>query len=157
MNKKILTLATLLAIAPGISMSASVYKWTDENGVTHFGDRQPTGKSAERLNVRAGVPASAASKKASPQERLTEMEKEKEKESLTARERAEMEAREKQRVANCETARTNLKVIDSNARVHVEEDGERRYLSPEEIAEQRQKFQQVANENCGPAQATAAN
>ncbi|MBZ2170091.1 DUF4124 domain-containing protein [Marinobacter sp. F4216] len=157
MNKKILTLAALLAVVPGISMSASVYKWTDENGVTHFGDRQPTGKSAERVNVRAGVPASAASQKASPQERLADMEKEKEKENLTARERAEMEAREKQRAANCETARSNLKVIDSNARIHVEDNGEKRYLSPEEIAEQRQKFQQVAEENCGPEKTTAAN
>jgi len=34
----------------------------------------------------------------------------------------------------------------------VEENGERRYLSPEEIAEQRMKLEKIAEENCGPVE-----
>ena len=49
-------------------------------------------------------------------------------------------------------ARSNLEVINSNARIRVEENGETRYLSPEEIEQQRQKFQEIADENCGPEQ-----
>ena len=43
-------------------------------------------------------------------------------------------------------------MINSNARIRVEENGETRYLSPEEIEQQRQKFQEIADENCGPEQ-----
>ncbi|MBW4936390.1 DUF4124 domain-containing protein [Marinobacter sp. F4206] len=156
MNKKILTLTLLLAVVPGVSMSASVYKWTDENGVTHFGDRQPTGKQSERVNVRSGTATKAASNKASPQERLGDMQKEQENEAVAGREAAEQEARKKQRAANCETARSNLEIIDSNARIRVQDNGEQRYLKPQEIADQRQKFQEIADENCGPEKTQAA-
>ncbi|MBW7473111.1 DUF4124 domain-containing protein [Marinobacter sp. M216] len=156
MNKKILTLTLLLAVVPGISMSASVYKWTDENGVTHFGDRQPNGKQSEKVNVRSGTTAKSASKKQSPQERLSEVQKDQENDAVTRREAAENEARSKQRAANCETARSNLEIIDSNARIRVQDNGEQRYLSPEEIADQRQKFQEIADENCGPENLEAA-
>jgi hypothetical protein len=47
-------------------------------------------------------------------------------------------------------ARANLDIIDSNARIRVEENGEARYLSPEEIATEREKYQRIVDENCGP-------
>ena len=59
------------------------------------------------------------------------------------------EARRKQREANCETARTNLKLIQQNSRIRIEEEGELRYLTPEEIEEQKQQFEKIAEENCG--------
>lgn len=59
------------------------------------------------------------------------------------------EARRKQREANCETARSNLSILQRNSRIRVEEEGEQRYLSEEEIAEQRVKFEEIAEENCG--------
>ena len=70
MNRKTLTLTLLLAVVPGITMSAAVYKWTDENGVTHFGDRQPTGAKAERVNVRSGTSSDASASRQSLQEQL---------------------------------------------------------------------------------------
>ncbi|PHQ23924.1 DUF4124 domain-containing protein [Marinobacter guineae] len=150
MNRKILTLTLLLAVVPGVAMSASVYKWTDENGVTHFGDRQPTGAKAERVNVRSGTSSDAAGKKQSPQERLQDMQDRQEGEAEKRQETAVEEARRKQREANCATARSNLDVIDRNARIRIEEDGEQRYLSEEEIAEKRAEFERIAEENCGP-------
>lgn len=156
MNKKILTLTLLLAVVPGVAMSASVYKWTDENGVTHFGDRQPTGKQSERVNVRSGTTSKAAADKQSPQERLEDVQKGQENQAVSQREAAEQEARNKQRAANCETARSNLDIIDSNARIRVQDNGEQRYLNPQEIADQRQKFQEIADENCGPENVQAA-
>jgi len=152
MNRKILMLTLLMALVPGIAHSGSVYKWTDENGVTHFGDRQPTGSKAEQISVRTGQGSTNASNRTSPQEQVQALAQEAEKRELTERERAEMEAIRKQREANCATARSNLKIIDSNARIQVEENGERRYLSPEEIAEQRMKLEKIAEENCGPVE-----
>lgn len=148
MNKKILTLSLLLSTLPSVSMGASVYKWTDDNGVTHFGDRQPVGAQSERVNVRSGTASQAATERPSPQQQLMELQERKQDESLDERSKAVLDAQKKQREANCATARSNLEAIESNARIRIEENGEQRYLSPEEIAEQQRKAQEIASENC---------
>jgi hypothetical protein len=150
MNRKTLMLTLLIAVAPGMAMSAPVYKWTDENGITHFGDRQPVGASSETVNVRSGTSSGSAASRPSPQKRLGELQEQQQKETDREKETAVEAARRKQRAANCESARSNLKVIDSNARIRIEENGEMRYLSPEEIAEQREKLEGIATENCEP-------
>ncbi|MBN7770483.1 DUF4124 domain-containing protein [Marinobacter daepoensis] len=155
MNRKILLLTVLMA-APGLATSASVYKWTDEQGITHFGDRQPTGQAVEQVNVRSGTSQSSASGRQSAQEQLGELEEQQAAQQQRQAESAAEEARRKQREANCATARSNLEVINSNARIRVEEKGETRYLNPDEIEQQRQRFQEIANENCGPDQPGAS-
>ncbi|SHK84915.1 protein of unknown function [Marinobacter antarcticus] len=148
MNRKTLMLTLLMTVAPGMAMSASVYKWTDENGITHFGDRQPVGASSETVNVRSGTSSGAATSRSSPQKRLGELQEQQQNEADREKETAVEAARRKQREANCENARSNLKVIESNARIRIQEDGEMRYLSPEEIAEQKEKLEEIAAENC---------
>lgn len=147
MNTKIFTLAVLLVTAPAISSAASVYKWTDENGVTHFGDRQPTGQLSESVSIRTGK--RSENNRQSPQEQVRALENEEAEQAERQQESAAEEARRKQREANCETARSNLSILQRNSRIRVEEDGEQRYLSEQEIEEQRQKFEEIANENCG--------
>ena len=152
MNKKTLTLAMILAVVPLMvpqaATAASVYKWTDENGVTHFGDREPTGKQTERVNIRTGK-ISGDPRPKSPQQQLEELETRKAKAAGQREESAAEKARRQQREANCETARSNLDILERNSRIRIEENGEQRYLSPEEIQEQRQKFEDIASENCG--------
>jgi hypothetical protein len=67
-----------------------------------------------------------------------------------ADESAAERAQRKQRDAACETARSNLDIIERNSRIRVEEDGEQRFLSQEEINEKKQEFQTMVDENCGP-------
>ncbi|XKH00096.1 DUF4124 domain-containing protein [Marinobacter nauticus] len=149
MNRKILMLALMMCATPGLATGASVYKWTDENGVTHFGDRQPTGGNAEQVKVRPSK--GSGSNRQSPQERVNAMEEQEQQDQQRRNETAVQEAQRKQREANCATARSNLEIIRSNARIRTEgEDGEIRYLTPEEIEERRQQFEKIAEENCGP-------
>lgn len=148
MNRKTLMLTLLMTVAPGMAMSASVYKWTDEDGITHFGDRQPVGASSETVNVRSGTSSGTAANRPSPQKRLSELQEQQQKKADGEKETAVEAARRKQRAANCESARSNLKIIESNARIRIEENGEMRYLSPEEIAEQKEKLEETATENC---------
>lgn len=149
MNRKTLTLAVLLAATPAMAFAASVYKWTDEDGVTHFGDRQPTGQQAESVNIRTGK--SSGNNRMSPQERVKELERQEAEESERRQESAAEEARRKQQEANCETAQTNLALIQRNSRIRIEEEGELRYLTPEEIEQKKQRFETIAEENCGEA------
>jgi hypothetical protein len=149
MKIKAVTLATLLALTPALGIAQSVYKWTDENGVTHFGDRQPAGKQSERVSIKTGRPSGDS--RQSPRERLDEMEEQQRQARQRADESAAERARRKQREAACETARSNLKIIERNSRIRVEENGEQRFLSPEEISQKKQEFRTMVDENCGPA------
>lgn len=149
MNKKILALAVCILTIPAFAAAQSVYKWTDENGVIHFGDRKPTGKQSESVSIRTGKGSSSNSM--SPQQKVQQIEDEeaevKENETLSAAD----QARQKQRAANCETARNNLALIGTGSRIKAQEDGEERYLTPEEIAEKKEQFQEIAEYNCDDA------
>lgn len=152
MNKKILALAVCIMATPVFAAAQSVYKWTDEDGVTHFGDRQPTGMQSESVSIRTGK-RSDSNSSANPQERVQQMDAQEaenqERETMSAAE----EAREKQRAANCETARNNLALIRTGSRIKAQgADGEERYLSPEEIEEKRAQFDEIAELNCGEAE-----
>lgn len=149
MKIETVVLAIILILVPTMASTASVYKWTDENGVTHFGDRQPTGRKSESVNIKTGSPNSGGQQR-SAQEQMQAIDDAREEQSERANLSAAEEAQQKQLKANCETAQSNLTIINSNARIRVEEKGEQRYLAPEEIEEQRQKFQQIADENCSP-------
>lgn len=149
MNRKILALAVCIMTVPVLATAQSVYKWTDENGVTHFGDRQPTGTKSESVSIRTGKPSgSGSTSSTSPQQKVQQLEEQQAENQENQKMTAVEEARQKQRQANCATARSNLDVMSRNARIRVEEDGEQRYLSPEEIEEKREQFKEIAEANC---------
>lgn len=149
MNTRILALAACIMVLPALATAQSVYKWTDENGVTHFGDRQPVGSQAESVSIRTGKRSASNGNSMSPQEKVEQIDQR----QAEGQERAEMsaadEARQKQRTANCETARSNLALIASGSRIKVQENGGERYLTPEEIQEKKTQFQEIADLNCG--------
>jgi hypothetical protein len=125
-----------------------VYKWTDDEGVIHYGDRKPNDRNTERVDIRVGKVKDSQAPALTPREKIEALDERKKNEREQQKKIAREEAREKQRQANCETARDNLSMIDSNARIRVVEDGERRFLSPEEIQEQRARFQEIADTSC---------
>lgn len=149
MIQRLMLLALLTLTAPSLTSAESVYRWKDDNGVVHFGDREPTGQSAEKVSVKTGKP-SGSSERQSPQEQVESLEESQAEQARRANESAVDAARRKQREANCQTAQDNLEAINSNARIRMAgDDGEPRYLSPEEIANQKERFQEIADENCG--------
>ena len=149
MTKRILTLAVCIMAIPVLATAQSVYKWTDENGVPHFADRQPTGKQSESISIRTGKPSgSDSSGLVSPQERVQQINEQQAENAQSRKLSAAEEARQKQRAANCRTAKNNLSLIRSGSRIKIEEDGEERFLTSEEIAEKRVQFEEIAENNC---------
>lgn len=147
MIQRLLLLTLMALMVPALACADSVYRWTDESGVVHFGDREPQGRSSERVSVKSGQ--SRSSERPSPQEQVEALEEGEADKERRENESAVEEARRKQRNAKCETARANLDAINSNARIRMAgEDGEPRYLSPEEIETQKSRFQEMADENC---------
>lgn len=101
-------LATIIAIILALTTTtagAAMYKWTDADGSTQYGQYPPAGVQAERIKV---SPQPASQPTPSPQQRLKELEQQQqtqtEKETEAATEKQEAETIKK----NCEIAKKNL-------------------------------------------------
>ena len=142
---KTLTLSLALIFTPALAVGSSVYKWTDEDGVTHFGDRQPTGRQAESINVRSGTSQQAQPGR-SMQERLEGVQGPQTPQDSTAA--SVMEQQQAQRQQNCERAQENLRLLEIGGRLRIQENGEERFLSAEEIDAKRVEYRQLVSDLC---------
>jgi hypothetical protein len=150
-------LALVLVVSAAPVQAESVYKWTDKDGVTHYGDRQPQGQESESVDVVSGTSRSTNSEdgkkggesgRLSPQERLKTLQADQQETREQASKSRAKEARDKQRIKNCEIARDALKKLNTYGRIKVEEDGEQRYLTPEEIEAKKAEYQKIEADAC---------
>ena len=148
MKIQLKTMALLLVMAPAMANAAAVYKWTDADGVTHFGDRQPTGTQAEQISVRSGQ-SSVVNTTPSAQQQVNELEQRQQAASEESRAADAAATRQAQRKTNCDAAQQNLEIISNNARIRISEDGEQRFLTPDEVSQQKQTYEDIAEQNCG--------
>ena len=148
-----LLLAMAMATAPAAASATAVFKWIDADGVTHFGDRQPTGIQAEQISVRSG-PSSFVNNNSSARQRVNELELEQQQTAREASRAVDAAAtRQAQRKTHCDTAQQNLGIISNNARIRITEDGEQRFLTPDEVSQQKQAYEDIAGQNCGAEKA----
>ena len=145
MNKLFLT--CLLAVAT-FAQAAPLYKWVDENGVTHFAEYPPENQSGtESVDIR-GIPSISGPGNPAPQASET---------AAVATSGQQPLIPEVEKVENpfkspelCQQARQNLAQIQANRRVRAPdpETAELRYLSEEEIATQLTNWQKRAETYC---------
>jgi hypothetical protein len=152
MTIQLKTMALLLAMVPAMANATVVYKWTDADGVTHFGDRQPTGTQAEQISVRSGQ-SNLVNSNSSAQQQLNELEQRQRAASEESRAFDAAATRQAQRKTNCDAAQQNLEIISNNSRIRITENGEQRFLTPDEISQQKQTYEDIVEQNCGAEQA----
>lgn len=122
-------IATLANPATDASAADAIYRWVDENGVVHFGDRPPANTAAEILSIQQSNSSDSAtatdsdnadlSKPAEPQASATQQ-----KRAERAEKRAELEANEKIIAEACAQRRTLVSQLEPSTRVIVQmEDG----------------------------------
>ena len=133
------------------------YIWVDENGVTNYAERAPTGSQPTHVtgNQRFGYkarPRSAPPKK-NQEETVAKV-------GLSARgidpdeaiaeEKAKYEAElAAERKRNCELGKQNLARLETFARIRVRGDGgEYRYLTPEEMTEKKKESHEAIKFHC---------
>ena len=147
----------LLSVGLGLfstsSMSEQIFQWTDESGVTHYSDKQPFGTEAKAINVRT-----AKAKSASPENnesdlynRARKLEQKQADEKIRAEVAKEEAEFEQARSTMCDQVTDNLNKMASSGRVKVLENGEYRYLAPEEIEERRAEYQSLKDKHCKPS------
>lgn len=145
-NKIRSTIFLTAILAAGLISVAAVaaedyYKWTDDEGVTHYSARKPHNREAEAISIRTGerstVPTGSSSGEKQPSQRPA------------ATENTETDNTKLVDPERCKVARSNLDVLRNNAKVRMkDENGEIHYLNEEEKAEKAREFQQAIDESC---------
>jgi len=103
-------LATLISISLALTTTAAgaaMYKWTDVDGSTRYGQYPPAGVQAESVHV-SPQPASRPQTAPSPQQRLKELEQQQQKQTEKAAEAAAEKQKAETKRKNCEIAKNNL-------------------------------------------------
>jgi len=145
---KSLTILLFLLVTP--MALAGAYRWVDENGQTHFGDRPPTGTTSDEISLDsppAGPDTAARERQQRMNEYLEQSQKERaERNQLKARQ----EARAEHHKARCDALRGRLLYLKSVSRIYrINTEGERVYVDDEENERLRREFQAKVREECG--------
>jgi len=125
-------LLALLCCGPIPTATAQVFKWVDENGVTHYGERPPQNRKAQAVVTRPATAPAPASPAAKPPDNddLQQKNIEFQRRRIAREQKAEQElkaAQEKRK--RCNFARDDLRQIEAAERVYeLDDKGQRVYL-----------------------------
>lgn len=127
----------MLALSGAAPAAEKIYRWVDDEGVTHFTAHPPKNRESEVVRVQTGssdpVPPPATASEEQP---------------ANADQDGAAAQQSRNDAYRCSIARENLKVLQTSARVQVQEDGEIRYLNEEEQRERAEQARQIIAESC---------
>lgn len=142
-------LLTLLVLSPAVSV-AEVYRWVDEDGRTHFGDRPPTQAASQEVKVEsapARVDNSARDRQQKVNAFLEQKQQERDQQRVAD---AKAEKQAAKRAEQCSKLRARLKYMDSVSTFYnLNEQGERVFVSESENTRIRERFRRKVEETCG--------
>lgn len=153
-------LALLLSVLASSAVGATVYKWVDERGGTHYGASPPPDRKAQEIHPTSSAPAPGATDPQHPPKSWQEQEREfrqrrvEQKEDQWQKEQAEAKAKQEERARkeSCIAARGNLQILKQRRPVYqVDEKGERKYLDDKERKAQIEQSQKDVERYCPPA------
>jgi hypothetical protein len=151
-NWSALVLASALVVTPAVAQQAAVYKWTDDQGVPHYSDQPPADAASETLPIRY-----RRTDKTAVQSRLKTAETRQSAEDLReeqedAGEETAATQREKdlaERAATCKQARERVTNYNQAQKLYKPgPNGDRIYLTDEELDAERAAAQRVMEEWC---------
>ena len=146
-----IVLATLLAAAPTLLMAAppqGYYRWKDDAGNEHFTQQPPTGRKSEFVAVSTGRSTEVA-----PGETIDSDATKQNQAKPANKPTGPIQAVPDKDPAKCKQAQDAQSVLDSHARIREKVGDDYRYLTPEEIAEQKKLAQDSVDVYCEPAPA----
>lgn len=153
MNRKVLF---ALAFVPLLAQ-AQVYRWVDAQGKVHYTQTPPSTdpNAAQFVKPPPMMPAGKGATAASPADKnkaLAKIARDLEKaNNKTDEARAKAEAQSAQREETCRDARGGMRARnDFGGRTFtMDENGERKYWTPEQEAQARDRLQKQIDDNCG--------
>ena len=138
---------TLLMALLALPASAAMYKWSDANGETQYGQFPPAGVNATRIKSDP-EPKSAPARKPL-EEQVKELDKQMEQQKAAKEETAAKKQNATIRKQNCENARSNMTQLDYGGhRLARMPDGSYERLTEEQKQEMIKKNQDAIKEFC---------
>jgi hypothetical protein len=143
---------TLLVLTP--LAGADVYKWVDEFGKTHFGDRPPDRDAAEKVKIKAPPTEEQRREAQARADELMEMQsKEASVRNTLEAERQGEERRQhvadNERRQRCLSAQRNLRILGMQRPIYyTNEEGEEVYVSDNERELQKQQAAREVEQYC---------
>jgi len=148
--KNLITLATvfLLCLSP-LSFASKIYKWTDSEGNTHYGERPPS-QQATQIKVPKDPARTSAPQPVNQQDATNKLLDAFAKERKDKKEAANKTAAEKERRdKNCSSAKRRVISLKLGGRQYeITDQGERRFLSDADIQTRLLEAQKVADQWC---------
>jgi hypothetical protein len=134
----------ILAAAPAL---AQVYRWVDENGVTHYGERAPQGTKATEVQDKLATPApSGKTPRDDWQEKDRELRQRQLQTQAAEAKKAQDDARRRQICAEQRDALTRLKTARRTYKLDA--NGERIYDDDDQREARIAKQEQIVAQNC---------
>lgn len=133
-----------LLLLPSLA-SGEIYRWTDEQGRVHFGQR-PAGANAQPVEVRPQVIERDEQTRAREERASRFYEARQAEQSQAAAQAAEQRAR---RADECNSLRSKLEQIpEGRSYYRTEADGSHSYLSDQEVDAARRQLRDRISERC---------
>lgn len=113
-----------------------MYRWVDEQGKVHYGERPPSGAKASPVEDKLAAPSGAPAPKAAPDASQQERDFQRRRMEREQKDASEQKAAEKTK-QQCERERTRLAQLRNVRRIQsgVDEKGNLRYMSDAERAD----------------------
>ncbi|HEY9147650.1 MAG TPA: DUF4124 domain-containing protein [Gammaproteobacteria bacterium] len=127
--------------AVGTGHAATLYKWTDDEGNVHYSQTPPENRKADQMQIKDSAPSGAPSQTPAAEEEQAADESEPPADAGQDPKVVEIRKR------NCETARGNLEVYKTSARIR-QADGSIMALSDEMRENLIQEAEKMIEENC---------
>lgn len=141
----LLFLAALVFILCSAPLQAQVYRWVDDDGKVHYGDRPPIGKEVEDLSdtvKNVNVDTSTAERNKVGRIFSKETPEEKNREKIK-----QVEEADKQRQL-CAQAQNQLAIVRDRAFYYVDAEGNERDLTKGERNLEVDRLTNLVNQNC---------
>ena len=139
----------LLSFMSVSTVNAGIYKWTDENGNVHFGDKPLDSSSATELKIDVSRKTGVTNSSGNKSEREYLLKKIEEEKQEEAKARSKRLAKKKERRSKCNALKSNYQAhIQSNRSYRMSPDGERTYLSDAERTARNNMLKKSISKYC---------
>lgn len=126
------------------SAAEEVFKWVDENGLTHYSALPPKNKKARIVKTQTGHSEPVSYKNSKPADESSSPAQESPVTTPAAPSNIPQKDPER-----CTAARKNLETLQNHARVRIKgDDGQLRYLTPNEHGQKMANAQKAIDESC---------
>ncbi|MBR9910472.1 MAG: DUF4124 domain-containing protein [Gammaproteobacteria bacterium] len=140
-----LAISAALLISWGQQASSKeYYRWQDDEGITHYSAHPPKDRVATKVRA-TNTQIEVRDNQAPPAPAQNA-----DQDSEAAPDNAQQTAAAKpvSDPQRCEAARKNIKTLQEKSRIRIKDNGEYRFLTPEEMAEKLRIAQHIIDEEC---------